>query len=52
MKREAWESAFLDFASRNWNVQWQDFQPTTAITEEIDRATADKYSRNDYNQKR
>lgn len=52
VKREGWESAFLDFATRNWNVQWQDFQPTTALVEDIGRATADKYARDDYNRKR
>jgi lipoate-protein ligase A len=47
-----WEKSFCDFASRNWNVQWQDFQPSDAVFEAIAKTTFDQFSRDDYNQKR
>lgn len=52
VKREAWEEAFLDFATRNWGVTWEAFTPTQVFLAEVGRMTAEKYGRDDYHRKR
>ncbi|MDB6033349.1 MAG: biotin/lipoate protein ligase [Verrucomicrobiales bacterium] len=52
IRRIDWEKSFCDFATRNWNVHWQDFQPSEPIFEAIAKTTFDQFSRDDYNQKR
>jgi lipoate-protein ligase A len=50
--RHDWEKSFCDFASRNWKIQWQDFEPMIRFQEEAAEVARTKYSRADYNQKR
>jgi lipoyl(octanoyl) transferase len=52
VKREAWEKAFLDFATRHWGVRWEEFKATVPLSEEIERATTERYGRDEYNKKR
>jgi lipoate-protein ligase A len=50
--RADWETAFCEFAVRNWGVEWKPFKPTPAMHSEIARTVAEKFGREDYNQKR
>ena len=51
-RREDWIKAFLGTANDNWNVTWALWDPDRVFLESVSQLTEEKYSQNEYNQKR
>jgi len=52
LNRDAFEKAFCEVARRQWGVEWHPLEVDAALQGRVFELTREKYSREDYNQRR
>jgi lipoate-protein ligase A len=50
--RADWENAMRAAASKNWKIKWIEFSPDATLQKQTNELSLQKYSQNNYNQKR